>query len=226
MEEESPPREIEPVAMAQQPPPAPFAEPGLPLAPPAGAPPPELSSLLIEPAALPVPEWVPEPPPPPPPVVPPPRPLACLLAGIESGVLGAAVMIGWFALDSVLERQYWWAMMNLWGAGVYHNRTFTMGFGIATVVGASFHFFLHGVGGALWSLAAGRMNNFWLHLGGSFAAAAGWYLVLMHGFWPVVAPVVSRITPVPATFLAYLLFGAAISRNAHRARQLDAFWET
>lgn len=222
MEEEAPPREIEPVAMEASP--LPSAD--LPLAEPAAP--------MLEPPAEPAAEWVPEPPPPvvapvavaPPPVIPPPGPLACLLAGIESGVLGAAVMIGWFALDSFLERQYWWAMLNLWAAGVYHNRVFTMGLGVATVVGASFHFFLHGVGGALWSLAAGRISNFWLHLGASFLAAAGWYIVLMHGFWPAVAPVVSRIAPVPATFLAYLLFGAAISRNAHRARQLDAFWQT
>lgn len=203
MEEEAPPRLIEPVAIEQYSAPEPAAPP-------------------VEPAAA----SADEAPAPPPYVVAPPRPIVRVLAGIESGVLGAAVMIGWFALDSVLERQYWWAMLNLWGAGVYHNRVFTMGLGIATVAGASFHFFLHGVGGALWSLAAGRINNFWLHLAGSFAAAAGWYLFVMHGFWPVVAPVVSRVAPAPATILAYFLFGAAISRNAQRARELDAFWET
>lgn len=149
-----------------------------------------------------------------------------LLAGLESGILGAVVMIGWFALDAVLERQYWWAMLNLWGAGVYHNRVFSMGFGMATLAGVSTHFFLHGVGGAIWSLAAARMSNYWLHLAGSLVAAAVWYSVLMYGFWPAVAPVVSRISPIPATLLAYLLFGAALSRNARRARQLDAVWET
>ncbi|MBI2687140.1 MAG: hypothetical protein HYX27_12555 [Acidobacteria bacterium] len=184
------------------------------------APPPVLSELN---------PFVPAPPPPPPIVVPKlplPGTVPRVLAGIESGILGALVMIGWFAIDSLLERQYWWAMLNLWGAGVYHNRVFSMGFGIATLAGASTHFFLHGVGGALWSLVGGRMSNYWLHLLFSFAAAAGWYLLLMHAFWPVVAPVVSRITPIPATFLAYFLFGAAISRIPHRARQLGMIWET
>lgn len=171
-------------------------------------------------------------PPPPPIVIPPPLRLPVpgllprLFAGIESGILGAVVMIAWFAIDSWMERQYWWAMLNLWGAGVYHNRVFSMGFGVATLAGACMHFFLHGLGGAIWAVLAGRMSNYWLHLLGSFAAAAAWYLFLMHAFWPVVAPVVSRISPLPATVLAYVLFGAAISRNAHRARQLVFIWET
>jgi membrane-bound ClpP family serine protease len=145
---------------------------------------------------------------------------------LESGILGALVMILWFALDSVLERQYWWAMLNLWGAAAYHNRVFSMGLGLATLAGAAMHFFLHGVAGALWGVLGGRIANYWQHLLASFAAAAGVYFLLMHAFWPVVAPVVSRITPLPATVLAYFLFGAAISRNAHRARQLGMIWET
>lgn len=180
-------------------------------------PPPLIEDLpvYIEPAA-----------PPPPVVIPIPPVAPRLLAGIESGVLGAAVMILWFGLDSLLERQYWWAMLNLWGASVYHNRVFSMGFGIATLAGAATHFFLHGVAGGVWGVVAGRMSNYWLHLACSLLAAALWYWVLMHTFWPAVAPVVSRITPIPATPLAYFLFGAAISRNAYRARQLDAVWQT
>lgn len=168
----------------------------------------------------------PAPAPPPVYIAPMPGVVPRLLAGLESGVIGAAVMILWFAMDSLLERQYWWAMLNLWGASVYQNRVFSMGFGVATLAGASTHFFLHGLGGALWSLAAARISNYWLHLFCSFAAAAAWYFVLMYAFWPAVAPVVSRITPLPASLPAYLLFGAALSRNAFRARQLRAIWET
>ena len=168
------------------------------------------------------------PPPAPPPVyfAPHPGPVPRLLAGLESGILGAAVMIAWFAMDSLIESQYWWAMLNLWGASVYHNRVFSMGFGMATIAGAATHFFLHGLGGALWSLLAAKISNYWLHLFCSFAAAAAWYWVLMYAFWPAVAPVVSRVTPLPATLLAYFLFGAALSRNAHRARQLSSIWQT
>ena len=73
---------------------------------------------------------------------------------------------------------------------------------------------------------AAKISNYWLHLFCSFAAAAAWYWVLMYAFWPAVAPVVSRVTPLPATLLAYFLFGAALSRNAHRARQLSSIWQT
>jgi hypothetical protein len=204
--------ELPPTGPHRDAPPPPLLE-GNPFLP--AAPPPVVDPLpvLVEP-----PPVVPAEPPPPP--EPPPGPWPRALAGLESGVLGAAVMIGWFALDAVTERQYWWAMLNLWGAASYQNRVFSMGLGKATLAGASMHFVLHGVAGALWGLAGGRIANYWLHLAASFGAAACWYLLLMEGFWPLVAPVVSRITPVPATYLAYVLFGAALSRTVHRARQL------
>lgn len=212
MDPDNPFREIEPAAQNGPPPEPPpvYVEP-----------PPVVSSPVVELAMFAPPEVVPPPPP-----VPPPGPVPRLLAGLESGIVGAAVMIGWFALDSMMERQYWWAMLNLWGASVYHNRVFSMGFGIATVTGAAAHLFLHGLGGALWSLVAAKMSNYWLHLACSFFAAWAWYWVLMHAFWPAVAPVVSRLSPLPATFLAYFLFGAALSRTARRARQLQSVCET
>lgn len=157
-----------------------------------------------------------------PPPVPVPNVWPRVLAGLESGILGATCMVAWFALEAQFENQYWWAMLNLWGAGVYQSRVLTMGFGIATLSGAAMHVFLHGAGGAAWGLLGGRITNGWWHLVCSFCVAAGWYLFLMQWFWPVVAPVVSRVSPVPATPLAYLLFGAAISRNFRRSRQLDA----
>lgn len=186
-------------------------------------PPPPPVYALDNPFLPPPPE---PPPPPPPPPQPPPGTVPSLLAGLESGMLGATVMIAWFALDSLMERQYWWAMLNLWGAGVYHNRVFSMGFGIATLAGGATHFFLHGLGGALWALVAARISGYWTHLLASFLGAAVWYWLLMFAFWPSVAPVVSRITPYPATALAYFLFGAALTRNAYRARQLGLAWQT
>ncbi len=169
---------------------------------------------LVEPAPAPPPVWEP----------PPPRVVVRMLAGVETGILGALVMIGWFALDAMMERQYWWAMLNLWGSTVYHNRVFSMGLGMATLAGAAIHFFLHGLGGAAWGLVAGRAKSFWMQLGGSFAAAAIWYVFLMTAVWPAIAPLVNRISPHPATWLAYVLFGATLSRCAQRARTIEAGW--
>jgi hypothetical protein len=214
-------------------------DPKAPL-PQSGEPPEFQSDELLEMAAMPYdglplpppivdgtpPILVIHPPPPPPPPPPTAGVLLRLLAGVETGIIGGVIMMLWFALDSLFEQQYWWAMLNLWGAAVYGNRVFSMGLGMATLTGAALHLFLHGTGGALWSLLAGRLTHFWLHLAGSIGAAAVWYFVLHHWFWPAVAPAVSRMTPMPATALAYLLFGAALSRGARRVRELAATWRT
>jgi hypothetical protein len=164
-------------------------------------------------------------PPEPPPVFVPGR-TAAALAGLESGVNGALLMVGWFLLESWAERQYWWAMLNLWGAGVYQDRVLTMGLGMATLAGGATHVFLHGLAGVAWSLAGVRIGNRWWYLAGAFLAAGLLYLLLMEGFWPAVAPVVERLSPRPATAMAYLLFGAALSRSADRARELSGIWKT
>ena len=160
-----------------------------------------------------------------PPPFPDPAPLHLALAGLESGILGATLMIGWFALDSLFERQYWWAILNLWGSSVFHNRVFSMGLGMATIAGAATHFFLHGAAGVLAALSTGRLRNQWGIVAASFGASALFYAVLYHAFWPLVSPVVPRASPMPATLLAYVLFGAALSRNPFRAAQLSWVWK-
>lgn len=162
--------------------------------------------------------------PPPPPRLPPPPPIVLILAGIECGVLGAIVMIGWFAFQAILDRQYWWAMLNLWGAGVYHNRVFSMGLGAATLAGAATHLFAHGVAGAVWSVAAARLWNRWAYFAGAFIASALTYWVMMNLFWPAVAPVVARFSHFASSTAAYILFAAVLSRSGYRARQLQASW--
>lgn len=160
----------------------------------------------------------------PPALSPPPTPLLAL-AGLETGLLGAAIMFGWFVLYSYFDRQYWWGMLNLWGVASFGNKAFNMGFGLASLAGAGHHLFLHGVGGAFAALGIGRLRGFWLQLAAAIAAAALWYLFATRIYWPSLAPAVVRVSPQPATLLAYLLYGATLSRAASRARDLERSWQ-
>jgi hypothetical protein len=160
---------------------------------------------------------------PPPPV---PSPSLRLLAGLESGLLGAALMFAWLLIYSHIDRQYWWGILNLWGAASFGNRSISMGFGIASLAGAAHHLFLHGLAGALAGLAIGRLRGFWLPLAASFAAAFLCFLLAFHVYWPLLAPVVLRVSPQPATAIAYLLYAVALSRASARAFRLAHNWQT
>jgi hypothetical protein len=158
---------------------------------------------------------------PPPPV---PETTHLLFAGLESGVLGAVLMMVWFALDALVERQHWWAMLNLWGAAIYGNAVFRMSLGKASLAGAALHIFLGGVAGAVIALALGRLHRFSLILLGAMVAGVVWYGILQHGILRSLNPLIVRMTPQPATLLAHLLYAAVLTRIPGRGISLAAAW--
>lgn len=143
---------------------------------------------------------------------------------METGVLGAVLMMVWFALDSLVERQQWWAILNLWGSAIYGNVVFRMSLGKATLAGAALHIFLGGVAGALIALALGRLQRFSLIVLGAMVAGVLWYGLLQHGIFRSLNPLIVRMTPQPATLLAHLLYAAVLTRIPGRGVSLAAAW--
>ena len=178
----------------------------------------------LPPPPAPVPDELPEPPPfvviPAPPVwVPEPvaapiRPTAVhlLLAGAETGVLGALLMMIWFALDSLVEQQHWWAILNLWGAAIYGDAVFRMGLSKASLAGGSLHVVLGGLAGAGSALVLGRLRGFGKVLPAGLLLGALWYVLLQHGLLRGLHPLIERMTPQPATLLAHLLYAVMLTR--------------
>lgn len=143
---------------------------------------------------------------------------------MESGVLGAVLMMVWFALDSLVERQHWWAILNLWGSAIYGNAVFRMSLGQATVAGAALHIFLGGVAGAVIALALGRLHRFGWIVMGALVAGVVWYGILQHGILRSFNPLILRMTPQPATLLAHLLYAVVLTRIPGRGISLAAAW--
>lgn len=147
-----------------------------------------------------------------------------LFAGLESGVLGAVLMMVWFGLDSLVERQQWWAILNLWGSAIYGNAVFRMSLGKASLAGAALQLFLGGVAGAVIALALGRVQRFGLIVLGALVAGVVWYGILQHGILRSLNPLIVRMTPQPATLLAHLLYAAVLTRIPSRGMSLAAAW--
>ena len=161
-------------------------------------------------------------------MVPPPVPVErthLLFAGLETGVLGAGLMLVWFALDSLVERQQWWAILNLWGSAIYGNVVFRMSLGKASLAGAALQLFLGGVAGGLIALAIGRLRSFGMVLLASALAGFLWYWILQNGILRTLNPLIPRMTPQPATILAHLLFAAVLTRIPGRSHRLAAAWD-
>ena len=105
-------------------------------------------------------------------------------------------MLVWFALDSLVERQHWWAILNLWGSAIYGNVVCRMTLGKASLAGAALHLFLGGVAGAAVALLIGRIRRFALVLMASMVAGFVWYWILQNGILRTLNPLIPRTPPM------------------------------
>ena len=138
------------------------------------------------------------------------------LAGLETGILGAILVLGWFSLDAVYQGQHWYAFPNLWSTAFYGQDAFRMRLGWATLSGLAFHLAQLGIAGALFGILWQRMVRLSLHVLAGVVWSCLWYFVMTVGFWKYFAPFVPRLMPQPATLLGVFLFGVFLSRTPRR----------
>ena len=155
-----------------------------------------LPPIAVYPAALVVPYWI------------------RILVGIESGVLGACLMLVWLFGHS------WWngdrvlTAANIWATSIYGSAAMR-NLPAKPISGLAVHFAMACVAGGLFSAFAGGIRRFPLVFMLGLAAGAVWYFVLVYwNRWIVV------YSPQPETFIAYLLFGIVLSRTPSRSVHL------
>ena len=143
-----------------------------------------------------------------------------LLAGLETGVLGAILLLVWFSLDAVYQGQHWYAFPNLWATLFFGQDAFRMRAGWATASGISIHLLLLSLEGAVFGAIWRWSRWFWLTLAAGILWAMLCYWGMNLSLWKNFAPFVPRMMPQPATGLAVLLFGICLSRIPVRAEKL------
>ncbi len=137
-----------------------------------------------------------------------------ILAGIESGVLGAGLMVAW------LFGQSWWngdrvlTAANIWATSIYGSAAMRY-FPARPIPGLAVHFVMACVAGSLFSAAVGGVRRFPFVFLLGLASGAAWYFSLAYwNRW------IALYSPQPETFIAYLLFGIVLSRTPSRCVHL------
>jgi hypothetical protein len=150
-----------------------------------------------------------------------PAPAVRALAGVETGILGGAAMLVWFALVSIWQDQFWYAVPNLLAGAIYGDFIFRAGFSTVTLAGIAIHLVSGGLVGALFGLLAPadqtppRMVLFGL-LGGVI-----WFYFNQYFWWRRTNPLVIYYTDEPSMIAAHLLFGVFLGRLSWRIRVLE-----
>ncbi len=141
---------------------------------------------------------------------------ACrLLAGVDVGLAGSLAAIGWLLFHSALQREFWWAKLNVAGAFFYGPGVYSMGVGRATLAGFALLLVTYTALGALFGAAAqprkpGR--NLLLAL----ILTVAWHFFAQVRFWPWMDTFAPSYFPRLATMPAHLLYVLCLSRFSGR----------
>src|SRR5437868_15235127 len=106
------------------------------------------------------------------------------VAGVESGILGGALMLVWLGLLSFLQGRSVWSIPNLLASTFYGEEALRRGFRWTTLSGLALHLIVSAAAGLLFGLAVSRITSRGrrvMLLG--IAAGVVWYFVSLGVFW-------------------------------------------
>lgn len=143
------------------------------------------------------------------------------LAGLEVGILGGLVMLGWFAVRSVRVNQHWFAIPNLLASTFYGDLAFRSGFGKVTLAGMALHLCASGMLGVMFGflMPPGQSRTRIFLIG--MVVGLSWYYVLFGAFWKFVNPLVPLYSSEATMVIGHALFGACLGRCAPVLRSLQ-----
>ena len=139
----------------------------------------------------------------------------CLLAGLEGGIVGALVLLGWLALASAWYRRSVWTTANIMATTFYGEAALAPGFSSRTLAGLALYVVLYGIIGALFGLAvAYRLPGLRVTLIGVLVGLA-WYYLSYTLVWRNLNPLITLYTHNGPMMAGHILYGGFLGRYPH-----------
>ncbi|MBZ5591576.1 MAG: hypothetical protein LAP39_05030 [Acidobacteriia bacterium] len=135
------------------------------------------------------------------------------VAGIEAGIVGALVLLGYVALDSAWHRHSIWSVPNLFASTFYGESAYQPGFGARTSVGVALLLFLYGVLGLLFALTVRDHGTRMRVLLAGLIYGTGWFFLSFDILWKHVNPLMKLYSPDRAMLVGHLLYGGTLGRG-------------
>jgi len=131
------------------------------------------------------------------------------LAGLEAGIVGALVLLGYLMLDSAWRRRSIWSIPNLL-ATTFSDSTIRSGFGTQTWSGLALLIVMYGTLGAIFSLVAPE------HMTRSRVTFLGlllgliWFYFSFGVLWSYINPWVPLESSSRAMWVGHVLYGGVM----------------
>jgi hypothetical protein len=134
------------------------------------------------------------------------------LAGLQAGVLGVLIMLGWLGISSFSQRRNFWAAANLMGSFFYGEAALRPGFSRATLSGVALYLLVYGTLGIVFGMIfRDRLRGLRLLLCALIFAAV-WYYVSFGLIWKRLAPLVSLLYAERPMVIGHLMYGLALTK--------------
>jgi hypothetical protein len=143
-----------------------------------------------------------------------PRPQAAgipaLLAGLQSGLVGAFSMLLWLGIAAVWQQRNFWIPVNLMASVFYGPNAIRSGFAAETVSGLAVYIAIYSVLGALLALVLRdrlpRLRTFLV----AVVFAVAWYYLSFRLLWKALMPYVALLHVERSTAIGHVIYGAVL----------------
>lgn len=135
------------------------------------------------------------------------------LAGIQAGIVGALILLGYLALDSAWHRHSVWTVPNLLASTFYGESAYRQGFSAGTSVGVALLLLLYGALGLLFALVIRDHGTRMRVVLAGLIYGTGWFFLSFDILWKHVNPMVQIYSPDRAMLVGHVLYGGVLGRG-------------
>jgi|SRR5579863_8910812 len=132
------------------------------------------------------------------------------LAGIQAGVVGGMILLGYLAVDSAWHRRSIWTVPNLFASTFYGESAYRSGFRVGTSAGLALLVFTYGALGALFALLVRDHGTRLRVMIAGLIFGTGWFFLSFDLLWNHINPLVHLYSPDRAMLVAHLLYGVVL----------------
>jgi hypothetical protein len=140
------------------------------------------------------------------------------LAGLQTGMAGALVMLAWMAISMLWTRHSVWWFPNLMATTFGGDPALHTGFGKYSAAGLALHLLIYsGLGVVFAFLVPDRPTQGRLLLSGVLLALA-FYFFMYGYFWKHLNPLIPLYSPDRQLLVAHVFYGMMLSRYSRYAQ--------
>lgn len=141
------------------------------------------------------------------------------LAGLQAGVLGTLIMLGWVMMGSIFDQRSIWVVPNLFASTFYGADAYRNEFLRSSWTGVALLIAIYGALGIVWGCVWREESRPRLALYGAFFGIVVYYIMFNY-VWRRANGLIVLYAPTREIALAHILWGMMLAKSPKYARRI------